>query len=98
MAGILFYLGLLVALSIGVVYFRDLGDIPQLFMKTKRSNVDRFIRNEYKFVGVGLAGAPRQYLDPWRKEFCDVWGFLGPLGPSKTSKRTRPVKASHRRL
>ncbi len=48
-AELLFYLGVAVSLVIALLYFRDLGDIPQLFIKTKRTNVDRFIRNEYKF-------------------------------------------------
>lgn len=56
MAEVLFYLGLVAAVGIGFLYFRDLGDIPQLFVKTKRSNVDRFIRKEYQFVGAGLFG------------------------------------------
>lgn len=41
-----FYAGVVVSIAIALLYFRDLGDIPQLIMKTKRSNVDRFIRNE----------------------------------------------------
>ena len=51
---ILFYAGTAASLVVALLYFRDLGDIPQLFVKTKRSNVDRFIRNEYKIVSVGL--------------------------------------------
>ncbi|WP_068113406.1 DUF3179 domain-containing (seleno)protein [Tropicimonas marinistellae] len=50
---LLFYAGLLISLTIGLLYFRDLGDIPQLVMKTKRVNVDRFIRNEYQFLAIG---------------------------------------------
>ena len=53
-AELLFYLGVAVSLAIALLYFRDLGDIPQLFIKTKRTNVDRFIRNEYKFVTFGF--------------------------------------------
>ena len=51
---LLFYCGTIVSLGVALLYLRDLGDIPQLFMKTKRSNVDRFIRNEHKFLAVGL--------------------------------------------
>ncbi len=53
-ANVVFYLGLLVSLGIAAVYLRDLGDIPQLLLKTKRSNVDRFIRNEYRFLAIGI--------------------------------------------
>ncbi len=51
---ILFYLSLAVALYVGVAYFRDLGDISQLFIRVKRENTIRFIRNEYRFLAVGL--------------------------------------------
>jgi len=51
---VLFYLATFVSLLIAIVYFRDLGDIPQLLMSTKRANVDRFIRNEYRFLVIGL--------------------------------------------
>ena len=51
----LFWLGLVVAVTIGFIYFRDLGDIVQMVMKVKRENTLRFIRNEYKLVAVGLA-------------------------------------------
>ncbi|SDL76869.1 hypothetical protein [Aliiruegeria lutimaris] len=50
---LLFYAGLLISLIIGLLYFRDLGDIPQLVIKTKRVNVDLFIRNEYQFLAIG---------------------------------------------
>ncbi|MEX0285661.1 MAG: DUF3179 domain-containing (seleno)protein [Paracoccaceae bacterium] len=52
---LLFYLCLFITVGIALLYFRDLGDIPQLVMKTKRANVDRFIRNEYRFMAVGVA-------------------------------------------
>jgi hypothetical protein len=52
---ILFYLSLAVALYVGVAYFRDLGDVSQLFIRVKRENTIRFIRNEYRFLAVGLS-------------------------------------------
>ena len=52
LAEVFFYLTTGAFLVIGANYFRDLGDIPQLVMKTKRSNVDRFIRHEYRFMAV----------------------------------------------
>jgi hypothetical protein len=51
---ILFALGLVVAVGIGFVYFRDLGDISQIVIKVKRENMVRFIRNEYRFLAIGL--------------------------------------------
>lgn len=53
-ADLLFYAATIVSLAVAFLYFRDLGDIPQLFVKTKRANVDRFIRNEYRIVAVGI--------------------------------------------
>ena len=43
--------------GIGFVYFRDLGDVSQMVLKVRRENMVRFIRNEYRFVGTGLAAA-----------------------------------------
>ncbi len=53
---ILFALGLIASLGIGFVYFRDLGDISQMLLKVKRENMVRFIRNEYRLIGIGLSG------------------------------------------
>jgi hypothetical protein len=69
---LVFYLGMFVALAIGLVYFRDLGDIPQLLIKTKRTNVDRFIRNEYRFILVGLGA--------WLVATITHFGFGGGSG------------------
>jgi len=54
-ANLLFYGGLVVALGIGLLYFRDLGDVTQMFLKVKRENMARFIRNEYRLVAAGVA-------------------------------------------
>ncbi len=53
---ILFWSSLAVALVIGFLYFRDLGDVSQMLLKVKRENMVRFIRNEYRLLGIGLAG------------------------------------------
>ncbi|WP_170413392.1 DUF3179 domain-containing (seleno)protein [Ruegeria arenilitoris] len=56
MAGnIIFALGIVVSLGIGFVYFRDLGDISQMLLKVKRENMVRFIRHEYRLIGIGLS-------------------------------------------
>ena len=54
---LLFWLGLTVSLSVGLIYFRDLGDVSQMLLKVKRKNMMRFIRNEYRFLGTGLVAA-----------------------------------------
>jgi hypothetical protein len=51
---LLFWIGLLVATVIGWLYFRDLGDVTQMIIKVKRENTLRFIRNEYRLIGIGL--------------------------------------------
>jgi len=51
---ILFAISLIVALIIGSLYFRDLGDVSQMFISVKRENMIRFIRNEYRLLAVGL--------------------------------------------
>jgi len=56
LGNILFWSGLAVALVIGLLYFRDLGDVSQMLIKVKRKNMIRFIRNEYRLLAIGLAG------------------------------------------
>jgi hypothetical protein len=50
---LLFWCSLILSVGIGLVYFRDLGDVSQMILKVKRKNMLRFIRNEYKFLAVG---------------------------------------------
>ncbi len=54
---LVFYAGLAVSLVIGLLYFRDLGDVTQMVLKVKRDNMARFIRNEHRLLAVGLAAA-----------------------------------------
>jgi hypothetical protein len=54
---VLFWLGAVVAATIGFLYFRDLGDISQMVLKVKRENMARFIRHEYRLIAAGLAAA-----------------------------------------
>lgn len=58
----LFYLGLAVSIAIGVLYFRDLGDVSQMVLKVKRKDMIRFIRNEYRLIAVGLGSAAMMTL------------------------------------
>ncbi len=40
---LLFWSGLILSLGIGLVYFRDLGDVSQMLLKVKRQNdINRF--------------------------------------------------------
>ncbi|WP_170373438.1 DUF3179 domain-containing (seleno)protein [Ruegeria arenilitoris] len=55
LANLIFYIGLAISLGIGFLYFRDLGDVSQMLLKVKRENMIRFIRNEYRLIGLGLA-------------------------------------------
>lgn len=57
LGNLLFYVGFAVSVTLGFVYFRDLGDVVQMLLKVKRENMIRFIRNEYLFVAIGLAAA-----------------------------------------
>jgi hypothetical protein len=52
----LFWLGFIASAVIGFLYFRDLGDITQMVLKVRRENMVRFIRNEYRLLGLGIAG------------------------------------------
>ena len=55
LGNILFWSGLAVSLLIGLLYFRDLGDVSQMLIRVKRKNMLRFIRNEYRLLAIGLA-------------------------------------------
>lgn len=54
---IAFWVGLGVSLVAGFFYFRELGDISQMFFRIKRRNLVWVIRHEYKIFGLGLLGA-----------------------------------------
>jgi hypothetical protein len=71
----LFWLGLVVAVTIGFIYFRDLGDIVQMVMKVKRDDTLRFIRNEYKLVTVGLAAAALMTAAHFLMDAGPGWAF-----------------------
>ena len=55
-ASIVFWSGLVLGLGIGLLYFRDLGDVSQMLIRVKRESMARFIRNEYRLIALGLAG------------------------------------------
>jgi len=57
LGNIMFWSGLTVSLVIGLLYFRDLGDVSQMLIRVKRENMVRFIRNEYRLLAIGLSAA-----------------------------------------
>lgn len=69
---VVFWLGLIVSAVVGFIYFRELGDISQMFFRVKRKNLVRAIRYEYKMVALGVAGAAGMILAH----------FVGAAGPS----------------
>ena len=54
---ILFWCSLFLSIGIGLIYFRDLGDVSQMVLKVKRHNMVRFIRNENRLIVTGLVAA-----------------------------------------
>lgn len=60
-----FWAGLAVSLVAGFFYFRELGDISQMFFRIKRKNLVWVIRHEYKIMGLGLLGAVVATLSYW---------------------------------
>ena len=54
LGNLLFLIGLVIAVGVGFAYFRDLGDVSQMFLRVKRKHMIRFIRNEYRLLAVGL--------------------------------------------
>ena len=55
LGNLLFLIGLVITVGVGFAYFRDLGDVSQMFLRVKRKHMIRFIRNEYRLLAVGLA-------------------------------------------
>ncbi|WP_338550942.1 DUF3179 domain-containing (seleno)protein [Roseovarius phycicola] len=60
-----FWFGLALSLVAGFFYFRELGDISQMFFRIKRNNLVWVIRHEYKIMGAGLAGVLACTLSYW---------------------------------
>jgi hypothetical protein len=72
---ILFLIGLIVAFGIGFAYFRDLGDVSQMFLSVKRKNMVRFIRNEYRLLAVGLGSTALMALAYFALNGGTAWLF-----------------------
>jgi hypothetical protein len=71
----LFLIGIVVAVVIGFAYFRDLGDVSQMFMRVKRKHMIRFIRNEYRLLAVGLSATALMALAYFALDGGTAWVF-----------------------
>jgi hypothetical protein len=71
----LFLIGIVIAVVIGFAYFRDLGDVSQMFMRVKRKHMIRFIRNEYRLLAVGLGATALMGLAYFALDGATAWLF-----------------------
>jgi len=56
MLDIIYWVALAIGTYAAYVYFRDLGDITQLFLNVTRDNMLKAICSENKMVATGLGG------------------------------------------
>ena len=75
LGNMLFFIGLIVAVGVGFAYFRDLGDVSQMFIRVKRKHMIRFIRNEYRLLAVGLGAAALMVLAYFALDAGTKWLF-----------------------
>lgn len=103
---VVFWLGLAVSLIAGFFYFRELGDISQMFFRIKRRNLVRVIRHEYKIMGTGLLGAALATLAYWGADAASGWAwglglvlwsllYVFPYVWLHTGMRTKTVDANY---
>ncbi|MFA9421707.1 MAG: DUF3179 domain-containing (seleno)protein [Gammaproteobacteria bacterium] len=76
---IIFAVSLIVALAIGYLYFRDLGDVSQMLISVKRENMIRFIRNEYRLLAIGLGATVLMIFSYFFLDGGVGWLFWGIL-------------------
>ena len=70
-----FLIGLFVSVGMGLAYFKDLGDVSQMFLRVKRKHVIRFIRNEYRLLAIGLGAAALMVLTYFFLDAGSGWLF-----------------------
>ena len=75
LGSMLFLIGLIVAVGVGFAYFRDLGDVSQMFIRVKRKHMIRFIRNEYRLLAVGLGATALMALAYFALDGGTKWLF-----------------------
>ena len=68
-------MGLVAAIGVGFIYFRDLGDVSQMILRVKRKNMIRFIRNEYRLLAVGLGATALMVLAYFVLDGGTAWLF-----------------------
>ncbi len=72
---IVFWLGLVVSLGVGFFYFRELGDISQMFFRVKRVDLVRAIRHEQKMIAGGLCAAAVMAFAHLFQDAGSTWAF-----------------------
>ena len=72
---IVFWTGLVVSCVTGFHYFRELGDISQMFFRVRRHNLVRAIRHEYKFIATGCFAAAIMAYAHFFREAGPRWVF-----------------------
>lgn len=70
-----FWLSLAGSLGIGAILFRDLGDISQSFIRVKRENMLRTIRQEHRLMAIGLGLALLMALCHLAYDTGSGWAF-----------------------
>jgi hypothetical protein len=75
LGNLLFLIGLVIAVGVGFAYFRDLGDVSQMFLRVKRKHMIRFIRNEYRLLAVGLGATALMALAYLAFDGATAWLF-----------------------
>jgi hypothetical protein len=75
-----FWVSLVASLTIGAIYFRDLGDISQMVIKVKRKNTIRSIRYEYQILAIGFALSAVMAISHLAFDGGLAWAFWIGLG------------------
>ena len=75
-----FWVGFVVSGVLGFHYFRELGDISQMFFRVKRRNLVRVIRHEYKLVTIGCGAAALMFYAHLLQGTGPTWVFRIGIG------------------
>ena len=67
---IIFIISLTVSAVIGLIYFRDPGDVSQMIVSAKRKNMVRFIRYEYRLLAIGPGATTLMAIDINHTDSC----------------------------
>lgn len=72
---ILFWACLAVSCGVGFIYFRELGDLPQMFFKVSREKMIRAIRHENKMLVVGISSGILVAVAHFYGKAGEAWVF-----------------------